>query len=221
VIPPEKNADFVAHMEDGLELYQQPYDPKYPVVTMDEKPLQLIKETRQPLPARPGKPLRYDYEYERVGTANVFRFTEPLTGWRIVDVREQRSGVAGAHQVQHLLDDHYPQAAKVRWVCDNLNTHKVASLYEAFEPAKARRLARRLALHYTPKHGSWLNIAEIELSVLSKQCLDRRSADLEILRQETKAWEHERNIKQTGVDWQFATEDARIRLKRLYPQYQG
>jgi len=221
VIPPEKNADFVAHMEDVLELYQQPYDPKYPVVNMDEKPLQLIKETRQPLPARPGKPLRYDYEYERVGTANVFMFTEPLTGWRIVDVSEQRTGVDWAHQGQHLLDDHYSQAAKVRLICDNLNTHKVASLYEAFEPAEARRLARRLELHYTPKHGSWLNIAEIELSVLSKQCLDRRIADLEILRQETQAWEHERNAKQTGVDWQFTTEDARIRLKRLYPQYQG
>ena len=221
MIPPEKNADFVAHMEDVLELYQQPYDPKYPVVNMDEKPLQLIKETRQPLPARPGKPLRYDYEYERVGTANVFMFTEPLTGWRIVDVSEQRTGVDWAHQGQHRLDDHYSQAAKVRLICDNLNTHKVASLYEAFEPAEARRLARRLELHYTPKHGSWLNIAEIELSVLSKQCLDRRIADLEILRQETQAWEHERNAKQTGVDWQFTTEDARIRLKRLYPQYQG
>jgi hypothetical protein len=221
VIPPEKNAGFVAHMEDVLDLYQQPYDPKYPVVNMDEKPLQLIKDTRQPLPARPGKPLRYDYEYERVGTANVFMFTEPLTGWRRVDVSEQRTGVDWAHQVQHLLDDHYPQAAKVRLVCDNLNTHKVASLYEAFAPAEARRLARRLELHHTPKHGSWVNIAEIELSVLSKQCLDRRIADLEILRQETKAWEHERNAKQTGVDWQFTTEDARIRLKRLYPQYQG
>ena len=207
-------------MEDVLELYQQPYDPASPVVNMDEKPLQLIQETRQPLPAKLGKPLRYDYEYERVGTANVFLFTEPLTGWRTVDVCEQRTGVDWAHQVKHLLDEHYPAADKVRLVCDNLNTHKVASLYEAFEPAEARRLARRLELHHTPKHGSWLNIAEIELSVLSKQCLDRRMADLETVRSETKAWEHERNAKQTGVDWHFTTADARIRLKRLYPQYQ-
>jgi len=163
-------------MEDVLDLYQQPYDPKYPLVNMDEKPLQLIKETRQSLPARPGKPLRYDYEYERVGTAHVFVFTEPLTGWRTVDVSEQRTGVDWAHQGQPLLADHYPKAVKVRWGCDNLNTHKIASLYEAFEPAEARRLARRLELHYTPKHGSWLNIAEIDLSVLSKQCLDRRIA---------------------------------------------
>jgi hypothetical protein len=208
-------------MEDVLELYQQPYAPKYPVVNMDEKPLQLIKETRQPLPAQPGKPLRYDYEYERVGTANVFLCTEPLTGWRTVDVREHRTGVDWAHQIKSLLDDHYPTAEKVRVVCDNLNTHKVASLYEAFEPSEARRLAQRLELHHTPKHGSWLNIAEIELSVPSKQCLNRRIADLETLRHETKAWEQTRNAKQTGVDWQFTTEDARIRLKRLYPQYQG
>jgi DDE superfamily endonuclease len=221
VIPPEKSADFVAHMEEVLDLYQQPYNPNSPVVNMDEKPLQLIKETRQPLLAKPGTPLRYDYEYERVGTANVFLCTEPLTGWRTVDVREQRTRVDWAHQIKYLLDDRYPTAEKVRVVCDNLNTHKVASLYEAFEPSEARRLARRLELHHTPKHGSWLNIAEIELSVLSKQCLNRRIADLETLRHETKAWEHERNTKQTGVDWQFTTEDARVRLKRLYPQYQG
>jgi hypothetical protein len=221
VIPPEKSADFVANMEAVLELYQQPYDPKYPVVNMDEKPMQLIKETRQPLPAQPGKPARYDYEYERVGTANVFLFTEPLTGWRTVDVREQRTAIDWAHQIKHLLDDCYPDAERLRLVCDNLNTHKVAALYEAFEPQEARRLARRLEFHYTPKHGSWLNIAEIELSVLSKQCLYRRIADLETLRHETKAWEQERNAKQTGVDWRFTTEDARIKLKRLYPQYQG
>jgi DDE superfamily endonuclease len=208
-------------MEDILELYQCPYDPRFPVVNMDEKPLQLIKETRHPLPAKPGKPLRYDDEYERVGTATVFLFTEPLTGWRTVDVREQRTGVDWAHQVQHLLNAYYPDAEKVRLVCDNLNTHKVASLYEAFEPAEARRLAQRLELHHTPKHGSWLNIAEIELSVLSKQCLDRRIADLETLQHETQAWEHKRNAQQTGVDWQFTTADARIRLQRLYPQYQG
>jgi DDE superfamily endonuclease len=221
VIPPEHHADFVATMEDVLDLYQCPYDPRSPVVNMDEKPIQRVKETRTPLPAKPGKPQRYDYEYERGGTANVFLFTEPLRGWRTVDVREQRTGVDWAHQIKRLVDEHYPTAEKVRVVCDNLNTHKVASLYEAFEPAEAHRLARRLELHYTPKHGSWLNIAEIELSVLTKQCLDQRIADLETLQQETKAWEHERNAKQTGVDWQFTTDDARIRLKRLYPQYQG
>jgi hypothetical protein len=220
VIPPEHNADFVAPMEDVLDLYQRPYDPRYPLVNMDEKPVQLIQETRTPLPAQPGKPLRYDYEYERGGTANVFLCTEPLTGWRTIDISAQRTAVDWAHQIKHLLDDCYPKADKVILVCDNLNTHKVASLYEAFAPPEARRLARRLEIHYTPKHGSWLNIAEIELSVLTKQCLNRRIATIEMLQQETKAWEHERNAKQTGVDWQFTTEDARIRLKRLYPQYQ-
>jgi hypothetical protein len=220
VIPPEHSADFVANMEEVLELYQQPYDGKNPVVNMDEKPVQLIQETRQPLPAQPGKPQRYDYEYERVGTANVFLCTEPLTGWRTVDVCKHRTAIDWAHQIKHLLDDCYPEADKVHLVCDNLNTHKIASLYEAFAPTEARRLARRLEVHYTPKHGSWLNIAEIALSVLTKQCLDRRIAALETLRQETKAWEQRRNAKQTGVDWQFTTEDARIRLKRLYPQYQ-
>jgi hypothetical protein len=220
VIPPEHNADFVAPMEDVLDLYQRPYDPRYPLVNMDEKPVQLIQETRTPLPAQPGKPLRYDYEYERGGTANVFLCTEPLTGWRTIDISAQRTAVDWAHQIKHLLDDCYPKADKVILVCDNLNTHKVASLYEAFAPPEARRLARRLEIHDTPKHGSWLNIAEIELSVLTKQCLNRRIATIEMLQQETKAWEHERNAKQTGVDWQFTTEDARIRLKRLYPQYQ-
>jgi hypothetical protein len=220
VIPPAHNADFVAHMEDVLALYQRPYDPRSPLVNMDEKPVPLMKETRPPLPATPGQPLRYDYAYERVGTANVLLFTEPLTGWRTSDISAHRTAVAWAHQVQHLLDDCYPDADKVILVCDNLNTPKLASLYEAFEPKEAHRLAQRLEIHYTPKHGSWLNIAEIELSVLTKQCLDRRIAAIEILRQETKAWEHERNAKQTGVDWQFTTDDARIRLKRLYPQYQ-
>ena len=220
MIPPEHNADFVANMEDVLDLYQRPYDPRHPLVNMDEKPVQLIQETRTPLPAQPGKPLRYDYEYERVGTANVFLFTEPLTGWRTVDISVQRTAVDWAHQIKHLLDDCYPDADKVILVCDNLNTHKLASLYEAFAPKEARRLAQRLEIHYTPKHGSWLNIAEIELSVLTKQCLDRRIAAIDMLRQETKAWEHERNAKQTGVDWQCTTDDARIRLKRLYPQYQ-
>jgi DDE superfamily endonuclease len=220
VIPPEHNAAFVAPMEDVLELSQRPSDPRHSLVTMDEKPGQLIQATRTPLPAKPGKPSRYDYADERVGTATVFLFTEPLTGWRTIDISAQRTAVDWAHQIKHLLDDGYPEADKIILVCDNLNTHKLASLYEAFEPQEARRLAQRLEIHYTPKHGSWLNIAEIELSVRTKQCLDRRIAAIETLQQETKVWEHERNAKQTGVDWQFTTEDARIRLKRLYPQYQ-
>jgi uncharacterized small protein (DUF1192 family) len=221
VIPPEHNADFVAHMETVLDLYQQPYDPDYPVVNMDEKPIQMIEETRTPIPATPGKPIRYDYEYERKGTASIFLFTEPLTGWRWVNAQPQRTAKQWAHQIQSLLDDRYPEAQQVRLVCDNLNTHKIASLYEAFEPAEARRLARRLDICYTPKHGSWLNIAEVELSVLSSQCLDRRIADLETIQSEIKAWEQQRNSKQKGVDWRFTTEKARIRLKRLYPHYQS
>lgn len=221
MIPPEQNADFVAHMEEVLDLYQQPYDPDYPVVNMDEKPVQLIEETRTPIPATPGKPIRYDYEYERKGTASIFLFTEPLTGWRRVDAQPQRTAKKWAEPVKELLDDDYPEAKQVTFVCDNLNTHKTASLYEAFEPAEARRLAKRLDIRYTPKHGSWLNIAEVELSVLTSQGLDRRLADLETMQNEIKAWEQERNIKQKGVDWRFTTEDARIRLKRLYPQYQS
>jgi hypothetical protein len=208
-------------MEDVLELYQQPYDPDYPVVNMDEKPIQLIEETRIPIPAKPGKPMRYDHEYERKGTASLFLFTEPLTGWRRVDAKPRRTAVDWAHQVKSLLDDHYPEAQQIRLVCDNLNTHKPAALYQAFEPAEARRLAKRLDIHYTPKHGSWLNIAEVELSVLTSQCLGRRIAELETMQKEIKAWEQERNTKQSGVDWRFTTEDARIRLKRLYPQYQS
>lgn len=208
-------------MEEVLDLYQQPYDPDYPVINMDEKPVQLVEETRTPLPAQPGKPMRYDHEYERKGTASIFLFTEPLTGWRRVDAQPQRTAKKWAYQIKELLNDDYPEAQKVMLVCDNLNTHNTASLYETFEPAEARRLAKRLDIRYTPKHGSWLNIAEVELSVLTSQCLDRRIADLETMQQEIKAWEQERNTQQKGVDWRFTTEDARIRLKRLYPQYQS
>lgn len=208
-------------MEEVLDLYQQPYDPDYPVINMDEKPVQLVEETRTPLPAQPGKPMRYDHEYERKGTASICLFTEPLTGWRRVDAQPQRTAKKWAYQVKELLNDDYPEAQKVMLVCDNLNTHNTASLYETFEPAEARRLAKRLDIRYTPKHGSWLNIAEVELSVLTSQCLDRRIADLETMQQEIKAWEQERNTQQKGVDWRFTTEDARIRLKRLYPQYQS
>jgi hypothetical protein len=208
-------------MEDILELYKMPYDASVPLVCMDEQPLQLVKETRVPVsPAPGGRPARYDYEYERNGTAVTFVFSEPLGGWRKVNARDRKTAVDWAHEINELLEVDYRDATKVILVCDNLNTHKTASLYEAFPPAQARWLAERLEIHYTPKHGSWLNIAEIELSVLMEQCLDRRIPDVETLRAETKAWERERNANQKGVDWQFTTADARIRLKRLYPQIQ-
>jgi DDE superfamily endonuclease len=221
VIPPAQSGEFVAHMEDVLEVYHQPYDPQVPLVCMDEQPVQLIKEIRTPLPAKAGQPERYDYEYERNGTATIFMFTEPLRGVRMVSVREHKTAVDWATEVQQLVERQYPQADRIRLVCDNLNTHGIGSLYEAFPPEQARRLAARLELHYTPKHGSWLNIAEIELSALTLQCLDRRIPDLETLRAETHQWEQRRNASQKGVDWQFSAHDARIKLKRLYPQIQS
>jgi hypothetical protein len=221
VIPPEQSGEFVAHMEDVLDVYHLPYDPQLPMVCMDEQPVQLIKETRQPLPAAPGKPEQVDYEYERNGTANIFMFTEPLIGTRYVRVTEHRTAVDWAHEIRDLLEVRYAEAARVRLVCDNLNTHGMGSLYEAFPPEQARRLASRLEFHHTPKHGSWLNIAEIELSALTIQCLDRRIPDLETLIQETTQWETRRNASQKGVDWQFSTPEARIKLKRLYPQRQS
>jgi DDE superfamily endonuclease len=221
VIPPEQSGEFVAHMEDVLEVYQQPYDPQVPLVCMDEQPVQLTKEVRKPLPAEAGQPERYDYEYERNGTATIFIFTEPLRGVRLVSVREHKTAVDWATEVQHLLDCQYPEADRIRLVCDNLNTHGIGSLYEAFPPEQARGLASRLEIHHTPKHGSWLNIAEIELSALTIQCLDRRIPDLETLINETTQWEQRRNASQKGVDWQFSTHEARIKLKRLYPQMQN
>jgi DDE superfamily endonuclease len=221
VIPPEHSGEFVAHMEDVLEVYQMPYDPQVPMVCMDEQPVQLIKETRQPLPAAPGRPEKVDYEYERNGTANIFLFTEPLRGTRHVRVTEQRTAVDWANEISDLLEVRYPDAVRVRLVCDNLNTHGLGSLYEAFPPEQARRLASRLDIHSTPKHGSWLNIAEIELSVLTMQCLNRRIPDLETLTKETQQWEQRRNVTQKGVDWQFSTLDARIKLRRLYPHVQS
>lgn len=218
VIPPEQSADFVANMEDVLEVYRRPFDPAYPKVNMDEQPIQLVKETRQAIAASPGTPERIDYEYERNGTAANFIFTEPLAGWRKVNVRERKTAVDWAHEIRELLEVDYPLATKVILVCDNLNTHAPASLYKAFEPSVARRLLERLEIHYTPKHGSWLNIAEIELSVLTKQCLNRRMPDLETLRSETAQWARQRNAKQKSVDWQFNTDQARIKLKRLYPK---
>jgi len=217
-IPPEGNAAFVAAMEDVLDVYCLEYDAKRPQVCMDEVPVQMVKEVRRPVPCKPGQPTRYDFEYERNGTANIFLFTEPLCGWRHVSVTQRRTAVDWAHQIRELLEVHYPSAESVRLVMDNLNTHRISSLYEAFEPEVARDLARRLEIHYTPKHGSWLNIAEVELSALSTQCLKRRIPQVETLTRETSAWETNRNQNQKTVDWRFTTPDARIKLKRLYPQ---
>jgi hypothetical protein len=205
-------------MEDILDVYRLPYNSSIPQVNMDEQPVQLIGETRQRIPAKEGKPERIDYEYERKGTANIFIFTEPLSGRRYVSVRERRTAVDWAHEIKYLLEVQYPAAERVRLVCDQLNTHHIGALYEAFPAEEARRLAKRLEIHHTPKHGSWLNIAEIELSALTRQALNDRIPDIETLRQRTKAWESNRNDNQKGVDWRFTTEDARIKLKRLYPQ---
>lgn len=208
-------------MEDVLEVYARPLDPEYPVVCMDEQPTQLLKETRQTISAAPGKPEREDYEYERNGTAANFMFTEALAGWRKVNVREQRTAIDWASEINELLEVDYPDAKKVVLVCDNLNTHTVASFYKSFPPEKARKMAERIEIHYTPKHGSWLNVAEIELSAFTRQCLARRIPTIEILRSEAESWYTIRNDKQKSVDWQFRTENARIKLKRLYPQIQS
>lgn len=205
-------------MEDVLDVYQQPYDPGCPIICMDEKPYQLLGETRQPIPMKRGRPRRVDDEYIRNGTCCIFLFTEALTGWRHVDSQLHRTKVDWAHQIRRLLEIDYPDCQKIRLVMDNLNTHSISSLYEAFPPEIARSLAKRLEIHFTPKHGSWLNIAEIELSVMTKQCLDRRIDNITSLGMEIAAWETARNAMQKGVDWQFTTPDARIKLKRLYPQ---
>ena len=205
-------------MEDVLEIYHRPYDIKHPVICMDEQPIQLVQEIRIPLAAKPGQPESFDFEYERNGTANIFLFTEPLSGWRKVVVTEHRTAIDWAKEINTLLSQDYPQIETVTLICDQLNTHQPSSLYKAFKPDVARGLVKRLDIHYTPKHGSWLNIAENELSVLTRQCLDRRIPDRETLEQETTAWYIERNLQKKSVDWQFTTEDARIRLKRLYPQ---
>jgi transposase len=211
------NSEFVAAMEEVLDLYARPADPQRPRVCFDETPKQLIAETRQPLPARPGQPERYDYEYRRNGTCNLFLFFSPDDGWRHVAVTDRRTRLDFAHQMQWLVDVRYPQAQVIDVVLDNLNTHRIAALYEAFEPAEARRLARKLVLHYTPKHGSWLNMAELEISVFSRLCWDRRIADADTLARETLALETERNAKQATVHWQFTCQQARTRLHRLYP----
>jgi hypothetical protein len=221
VIPPGASADFVCAMEDVLEVYSRPHDPSRPVVCLDECSKQLVAETRRPLPAGPGQVERYDYEYERCGTANLFMLFEPLAGTRHVKVTDRRTAVDFAEVVRDLVDVHYPRAEKIVLTMDNLNTHKLASLYQAFPPEEARRLAGRLEIHHTPRHGSWLNMAEIELSALATQCLDRRIADAEILAREVAAWQEARNKEGNTVDWRFTTADARIKLKRLYPSIKG
>jgi hypothetical protein len=205
-------------MEDVLDVYCRPFDARFPVVNMDEQPVQLLSHKREPMPGRPGRVAREDYEYKREGTASVFLFTEPLGGWRRVNARPRRTAVDWAEEMRELLEEDYADAEKVVLVCDNLNTHTVASFYKAFPPEIARRLRERLEIHYTPKHGSWLNIAECELSVLTMQCLDRRIATLAELRHEITAWALDRNAMQKGVDWRFTTEDARIKLNHLYPK---
>lgn len=219
VIPPEANGEFVANMENILDTYAQPYDEQVPVVCMDEQPVQLLQETRAPIAATENHPQRIDYEYERAGTASIFMFAEALSGWRQVRVREHRTKVDWAIEVEELLRTRYAQADKVILVCDNLNTHTTGAFYEAFAPDEARAIVRRLEIRYTPKHGSWLNIAENELSALTRQCLKgRRLGDIERLREETAAWETFTNDQQRGVEWQFKIADARAKLCSLYPK---
>lgn len=217
-IPPERNAEFVCAMENVLEVYHRRYDPKRPLVCMDETSKQLVTETRVPQPPRPGQAERFDYEYARNGTANVFMFCEPLAGRRRVAVTNRRTRCDWAEQIRVLLDVQYPRAERVTLVMDNLNTHSLASLYEAFEPGQARRLIDRLEVVYTPKHGSWLNMAEIELCVLSRQCMGGRVPDQPTLAASVERWQKDRNASRATIDWQFTTADARIKLRRLYPK---
>ena len=205
-------------MEDILEVYKRPLDPRRPLVCLDESSKQHVKEVVNPMPVEPGKPERYDTEYERNGVSNLFMMFEPLTGWRHVEVTNRRTAIDWAHQIKFLVDVRHKDAEKVILVGDNLNTHSPASLYKAFSPEEARRMIDKLEFHYTPKHGSWLDMAEIELSILSRQCLDRRIPTQDILRREVKAWEEKRNARKVTTQWRFTTEDARIKLKRLYPK---
>ena len=216
-IPPKANADFVYHMEDVLQVYQLPYDCHYPVVCMDEASKQLIGEVNAPLPLRSGHVKCTDYEYERKGVCNQFMGCEPLRGWRHVRVTVRRTTQDWAECIRELVDMHYPQATRIRLVLDNLNTHTGASLYEAFPPAEARRLLDRLEFHHTPKHASWLNMAEIEIGVLNRQCLDRRLDNADVLRRESSAWEERRNKQQVKIHWSFTIAVARHKLKKLYP----
>jgi hypothetical protein len=218
-IPPKQNAEFVARMEDVLSVYARPYDEEYPVVCMDEKPFQLVGERLEPIKMSVDNHTeKYDNEYERQGSCSIFMFTEPLAGWRHCTALPQRTSEDWAEQIKWLLDAQYPNAQKVVLPMDNLNTHNISSLYKVFPPDEAFRLAQRLEIHYTPKHGSWLNIAEIELSALTIQCLGKlRIPSLEVLNERLLAWHTNRNTAQRGIDWHFTTQDARIKLKHLYP----
>ena len=219
VIPPEADAEFAASMEEVLDVYARPQDSRYPVLCMDEQPIQLLEETREPIAATKKHPLRVDYEYERAGTASIFMFSEPLSGWRHVSVRDRRTKVDWAQEMEQLLSTRYASAEKVILVCDNLNTHTRGAFYETFEPEKARSLVKRLAFCHTPKHGSWLNIAENELSSMTRQCITgRRFGTVKELREQTTAWHEYSNARQRGVDWQFKVEDARMKLKSVYPK---
>lgn len=219
VIPPEADGEFVAHMEEVLDTYEKPYNPALPVLCMDEQPVQLLKETRPPIPATKEHGRRVDYEYERAGTANIFMFTEPLAGWREVSVRERKTKLDWATEMARLLEGRYAQCEKVILVCDNLNTHTKGAFYEAFEPERARQLVRRIEFCHTPKHGSWLNIAENELSSVTRQCVSgRRFGDIQTLREETLAWSIDVNSTQRGVDWQMKIDDARCKLTSVYPK---
>jgi DDE superfamily endonuclease len=219
VIPPEADAEFVASMEEVLETYAKPYDPDCPVLCMDEQPVQLLKETRTPIPATAKHGKRVDYEYERAGTANIFMFTEPLAGWREVAVRETKTKVDWATEMARLLEGRYANCPRVILVSDNLNTHTKGAFYETFEPERARQLVRRIDFRHTPKHGSWLNIAENELSSLTRQCVaGRRFGDVATLREETSAWSSDVNDTQRGVDWQMKIDDARCKLRSVYPK---
>ena len=218
-IPPERNAEFAWHMEDVLDVYTRPRDPRRPQVCLDETSRQLLGEVTPPLPVAPGRPARRDYGYTREGVCNLFLVTEPLRGWRHVAVSDRRTRRDFAHVIKELVDVPYPAAEKIVLVMDNLNTHTPASLYEAFPADEAKRLADRLEIHYSPKHGSWLNMAEIELGVLAAQCLDRRLPDRATLEREVAAWEAARNAATRTIDWRFTTADARIKLKHLYPSF--
>jgi DDE superfamily endonuclease len=220
VIPPQANAGFVANMEDVLEVYQRPHDPQRPVVCLDETTKQMIAETRAPIPAAPGRKARHDYEYERNGVASLFMMFAPLEGWRCVKVTDRHAAIDYAHVLKDLSDTHFPEAAKIVLVQDNLSTHTPTSLYAAFPAAEARRLVERFEWHYTPKHGSWLDMAESELAVLTTQCLDRRIPDKPTLTKEIAAWQYDRNKRCVKADWQFTTDDARVKLKSLYPQFE-
>lgn len=211
------NAEYVLRMEDLLDLYNEPYDPKRPVVCFDETPYQLVAEVRQPLPPEPDQPERYDYEYKRNGSVNLFAYFQPLTGWQHIEVTNQRTKIDFAKQMKDLVDIYCRDAEVIRLVVDNLNIHNPAALYELFEPQEARRIIQKLEFHYTPKHASWLNQVEIELSVLSRQCLERRISDRQLLKSEIAAWEQQRNIEQASVNWRFKITDARRKMERLYP----